>query len=313
MIDPRYSRPAHLLVAIPISAYTAALAMLYSGGPREPVSVDLVLFAMQIAVLLTFNVLPFWLVGGVLAYFTLRSFRWLGAIPYALVGLAIGLTAAGVLVKEFSEWAVPYAVVGVVSALAGYGALWLLARPPALTPEAEAAGTTEDMRPTRATSGWARPAIPVAAAVSAALGVFIAYHALTSLIPPHEKLVVARGADIVGPRGLDFLLDNGEIWLYPLALPGHSKPPFPQESDFRQLELRASPQFGRHALYNYKMARSVREIYEVRVGSRAIIRYEDVAAAKRDAGYPASLYVGIGLIGLGSFFAVRYAYASRAA
>ena len=113
--------------------------------------------------------------------------------------------------------------------------------------------------------------------------------------------------------GSDFLLDNGEVWLYPSRLPGHIKPPLPEASDFQQLKLRASPRFGRHAFYNYKLARSVREIYEVEIGSRQIVRYEDVVAVKKDSAYPTPFYFGIALIGLGCFFAVRFANARRAA
>lgn len=313
MINQRYSRPAHLVIAIPISAYTAALAMLYSGGPREPISVDLILFAMVPAVPLTVYVLPFWLIAGVLAYFSLRPLRVLGALSYGLVGLVVGEAMAWILVVDFSQWAVSYAVVGVVSGLAGYCALRLLARPPASAPGIDAATNVVEGRPPKARSIWSRTRVLVVAVVSAAAGAFVAHDAFTNFIPPYDKLLVASGPNIVGPKGLDFLLDNGEVWLYPSRLSGHRIPPLPEVLDFRQLELRASPRLGRHAFYNYKLARSVREIYEVGIGSRPIIRYEDVVAAKKDSGYPSSFYFGIALIGLGFFFAVRYAYARRAA
>lgn len=313
MIDPRYSRPAHLAAAIPVSAYTAALIMLYWSGPKEPITADLVLFPVLPALVFAVYVLPFWLVAGVSAYLALRPFRLLGAIPYALVGLAVGETAAFFLVVEFSQWAVSYAVVGVVSGLAGYFALWQLARPPAPAPAADGAISAGDGRLAKAISVWSRTKILVAAVVSAAVGTLLIYDALTNFIPTYDKLVIASGSAIVGAKGLDFLIDNGELWLYPPRLPAHSESPRLEIADFRQLTLRASPHFGRHAFYNFKLGRSVREIYEVDIGSRPIIRYQDVVAAKRDSAYPGPFYFGTGLIVLGFFFAVRYAYARRAA
>jgi hypothetical protein len=285
--------------------------MLYSGGPKEPITVDLVLFAILPALVLSVYVLPFWLIAGVFTYFTLRPLQLLGAAPYALVGLGVGETTAWVLVVDFSRWAIAYAVVGVVSGLAGYCALRLLARPPAFAPGIDVTNHAGGGRLAKASSVWSRTKMLVAAVVSAAVGTFVVYDALANFIPKYDKLVVAKGPAIVGAKGSDFLLDNGEVWLYPVRLPSHREPPRSETSDFRQLTLRASPHFGRHAYYNYKLARSVREIYEVGIGSRQFIRYEDVVAAKRDSAYPSPFYFGIVLIGLGFFFAVRYAYTRR--
>lgn len=312
MIDWRYSRPAHLAVAIPVSAYTAALAMLYLDGPREPISVDLVLFPLLPAIVLAVFVLPFWLIGGTLAYFTLKSLRLLGAISYAAVGLAVGIAAAGILVRDFSEWAGWYAVVGVVSGLAGYGALRLLAQPPTPTTP-DATEQPSDRHLFKLRSIRSRAVVLAIAVGTVAAGAFVVYDALKNFIPAYDTLVVAQAPSIAMATDKYFLLSNGEVWLYPSRLSAQRKPPYPETSELGQLHLRASPRFGRHAFYNYKRRQSVRDIYEVSVGSRPIVRYDEVVAAKKESGYPSSFYFGIGLMSVGLLLAVRCIYARGAA
>ena len=312
MIDWRYSRPVHLVVAIPVSAYTAALALLYLDGPREPISVDLVLFPLLPAIVLTAVFLPFWLIGGTLGYFILKSRRLLGAVSYAAVGLAVGITTAGILVRDFSQWVPWYAVVGVVSGLAGYGALRLLAQPPTST-SLDATEKRSDGPLSRLRSIRSRAVALAIALGTVAVGAFVVYDALKNFIPAYDTLVVAQAPSIVMATDKFFLLSNGEVWLYPSRLSAQRKPPYPETSELGQVQLRASPRFGRHAFYNYKRRQSVRDIYEVSVGSRPIIRYEEVVAAKKESGYPSFFYFGIGLIGVGLLLAVRYMYARRSA
>jgi len=325
MIDQLYSRPKHLIVAVPVSAFTGALVMILTGGPREPLTVDLLLFAVPTAGILAVYALPFALIGGVVAYFTLRSFQLLSAAPFALVGLGIGLAAAALLVVEFFRWASLYAVAGVVAALAGYCALWLLARPPAPNLTVERDARESGVRTLSTTSKWAAPGTLIAAVLSAIMGAYIAYDSFTSFIPPYEQLVVAKGPSVFAVReptthGLfgrvtrvEFYLDNNEVWTYQSHLPRYSEVARLDATEVSQLTLRASPRFGRDMFLNYTRGRSVRQVFEVWIGSRQIVGYDHVVAARKDSSYPILFYFGLALMGLGLFIGARYVYARRAA
>ena len=138
MIDLRYSKPKHLLLAIPAAAIAGGVVVTLGFGAHEPPSIEYLL-AIPGAVILGLYVLPFALVAGVMGYFVLRHFRLLGATPCAAIGLAIGLAVAAVdPVQPF--WVFLCAAIGLTSALTAYVVLWYLARPPApnSTPHSDA-------------------------------------------------------------------------------------------------------------------------------------------------------------------------------
>ena len=128
MVDLRYSRPKHLLAAVPVASFVGALVMVLGMGAKEPLAEFV--FAVPTAAFVALYILPFAGIGALVAYFALRRIRLLSAVPCALVGLGIGLAVAAADPKE-PLWMILCAVVGVVSALAGYWVLWRLARPPA--------------------------------------------------------------------------------------------------------------------------------------------------------------------------------------
>jgi len=153
MIDLRYTKPKHLLVAVPVAAIAGGLVVTLGFGAHEPPSIEYLL-AVPSAIILGLYVLPFALVAGVVGYFALRRLRLLGAAPCAAIGLAMGLAVAALdPVQPF--WVFLCAAIGLTSALAAYGVLWLLAKPPApnSTPHADARANSVLDQPTSARAG----------------------------------------------------------------------------------------------------------------------------------------------------------------